>query len=325
MQHVAIQVRDQITSLLKKEHPIYPGKKVQKTISHGNKIPTQNYEATRSNQHTFASAKQSHSTYKPMHAITTFTAQKQPIGIPSVPQSYSLSVIPSIGKRLHSAMITSAKPRKVRALPIDLMGNLLLPVVLGRASSRISIYNIGKLNQSGPHFHNQKFIYPIEFTSKRKFHSCIEPDKKIIYTCKIESFSNNGENVTFVIIPKNDYCNKTESFNSMDDLWSSFKAKFMPLENFPDFDKFSKGEDFFGLDHEGVKKYIQELPGAKCCVDYQFVNYVTRAPSFRKTTQSIATKTIPQNNLFNIGTSEVTTEEDDDDERSENSLSSKFL
>lgn len=179
----------------------------------------------------------------------------------------------------------SNKPKRVRALPINENGNLLLPVVLGRANSRVSIYSIGEVV---PSLCNSKFIYPVGFLSKRKFPSALDPSRRIIYTCRIVSnaphFQITPQQQQQLAAPPGQESLKARvEADTMAELWEAFRGRFVGASAaFPELQMIASGEEFFGLDHEGVKKYIQDLPLARQCTGYQFVNYITRAPTVRK-------------------------------------------
>lgn len=208
---------------------------------------------------------------------SAYQAPEQATAPPSVP-----SVV------FHTATSVS-RPRRVRSLPVNDEGNLLLPTVLGRANSRVSIYSIGRVAPNIPALHNETYIYPAGYISKRKFFSFLEPEKRVFYTCKIlpsrpEALDN--EPVSFQIILQSQPKNRFES-SKMETLWSEFRAAFQPEQAFPDLAQFVNGEDFFGLEHDGVKKHIQEMPGARECSRYHFVEYVTRSIATNKKTNAM--------------------------------------
>ena len=185
---------------------------------------------------------------------------------------------------------SSSKPRRVRSLPVNEEGSLLLPIVLGRANSRVSIYSIGTITPSIPALHNESYIYPAGYISKRKFSSYLDPTKRVFYTCKILPSRPEligSEPVMFQIIMQSQPKNRFES-PKMETLWAEFKACFQPEQAFPDLCQFVNGEDFFGLEHDGVKKYIQEMPGARECIRYRFVDYITRGVAPNKKPNTMA-------------------------------------
>lgn len=228
----------------------------------------------------------------PMYAVPNYPVSSYGIPYPQLAQSQIFSH-EQIGSQLSHPMHHEAPPkaRRVRALPVNDEGRLILPVVLGRANSRVSIYSIGEIAYSTPNLHNSKFIYPIGFVSKRKFSSFSDPAKRITYTCKIVNSNASAANDTKKIVPLFQICPQNESQGKIESdniatLWSLFKACFHPIETFTEFSLFSSPEEFFGLDHEGVKKYIQELPNAQRCIHYIPVPYLTRASSGRRQSAS---------------------------------------
>lgn len=176
----------------------------------------------------------------------------------------------------HFATAVQRKANRTRSLPLDQHGRLQLPVVLGRAASRVSIYSMGAVSESSAQPHTPSCIYPTGFLSKRKFVSW-EPGiaKRVLYTCRIES-TDDGRTFWFAIQLRSDPRLQLVSAG-MAQLWQRFCERFPVLP--PEMAQFTCGEDFFGLSHVAVRHWLQELPGAHLCASYVPLDGRLRTPA----------------------------------------------
>lgn len=126
------------------------------------------------------------------------------------------------------------------------------PIILGSASTRMAIDNLGELpTENLENFHTEKYIFPINYTMRRKFISCNNPTEikdKMSYTCKV---TENG----FIICTEDG--NVFEGSKGFD----KFKSYF-------DFD-IGSIEDFFGFNNPTLQVYIESLGNVSA-----FKNYV---------------------------------------------------
>lgn len=125
-----------------------------------------------------------------------------------------------------------------------------LPLLLGHIPLSPMQPNLGN-SFDYRDYHTFDAIYPVGFTSKRKFHSTPDGTKKIYYTCVIR------EGPLFQIIPQSESTIQFEN-SSLSLLWENFLSSFddaVKLE--PEWPLFTSGEDFFGLEHAVIKKQIE--------------------------------------------------------------------
>jgi hypothetical protein len=189
---------------------------------------------------------------------------------------------------LAASLMTPAQVAKTKDFPVDEQGHLILPIFLGRSNVRVSILHlgmqsfvfdlpthslfnsvhiIGYLPINPTNFNNEHYIYPIGFLSKRKFFDVADGTKKTYYQCKVTvdptSLPEDG-NISeltvlrplFQIAPQSEgqpmedtdlgrlferFLDRFDAFAKMESEWPTFHS----------------GEDFFGLDHAPIKKYIQ--------------------------------------------------------------------
>ncbi|CDS42222.1 histone lysine N methyltransferase MLL3 [Echinococcus multilocularis] len=122
------------------------------------------------------------------------------------------------------------------------------------------------------HFHTQKYIYPVHYSSTRIYWSMRRPGQRALYHCKIKEQEGRPLfQVTAVdkglpdVVLQNVSCN---------DLWKGIATKIQQLrrengliQNFPDL---ICGEDMFGLSEPHIVRAIESLPGVDNLVDYAF-------------------------------------------------------
>ena len=87
-----------------------------------------------------------------------------------------------------------------KPLPVDMHGHLIMPIILGKPSWRVSIFCMGMIPSSYPldNYHTCEFIYPIGFSSRRKYIHPKDKSKKCPYTFMILDGGYEGPIVSHV-------------------------------------------------------------------------------------------------------------------------------
>lgn len=205
---------------------------------------------------------------------TPTTAQKRPLALERLLSSYKKSA------SIEKTQEPTQKPKRIRALPTDAEGNLILPVVLGRSTSRVSVYCIGNVDSKNDVLHDENFIYPIGFTSKRRFTSFADPKKRIIYTCRISH--EPGQQVEFSIQPHTAGVYTKVTGSTIKELWTNFRTKFEEYGTLEGIFTFETPQEFFGLDHDGVRKQIQDQAESANCARYHPVYWIVKPQKGRR-------------------------------------------
>lgn len=123
-----------------------------------------------------------------------------------------------------------------------IIDKLNYPIILGSAYTRMAIDNLGELpTENLNDFHTEKYIFPINYTMRRKFlshNSSQEKKEKISYTCKI---TENG----FLIQSEDGYV--YEGREGFENFKSNFDVEIGTIE------------EFFGFNNPTLQIYIETL------------------------------------------------------------------
>nr|2WZO_A Chain A, TRANSFORMING GROWTH FACTOR BETA REGULATOR 1 [Homo sapiens] len=144
-------------------------------------------------------------------------------------------------------------------------GRPVFPIGLGG----LTVYSLGEIITDRPGFHDESAIYPVGYCSTRIYASMKCPDQKCLYTCQIK---DGGVQPQFEIVPEDDPQNAIVS-SSADACHaellrtiSTTMGKLMP-------NLLPAGADFFGFSHPAIHNLIQSCPGARKCINYQWVKF----------------------------------------------------
>ncbi|XP_032282305.1 transforming growth factor beta regulator 1 isoform X2 [Phoca vitulina] len=153
----------------------------------------------------------------------------------------------------------------VQPIALDPSGRPVFPIGLGG----LTVYSLGEIITDRPGFHDERAIYPVGYCSTRIYASVRCPDRKCLYTCQIK---DGGMQPQFEIVPEDDPQNAivTSSADACHaELLKTISAamgKLMP-------NLLPSGADFFGFSHPTIHNLIQSCPGARKCVNYQWVKF----------------------------------------------------
>ncbi|XP_028022590.1 transforming growth factor beta regulator 1 [Balaenoptera acutorostrata] len=153
----------------------------------------------------------------------------------------------------------------VQPIALDPSGRPVFPIGLGG----LTVYSLGEIITDRPGFHDEGAIYPVGYCSTRVYASVKSPDRECLYTCQIK---DGGTQPQFEVVPEDDPQNAIVS-SSADachaELLRTISAamgKLMPSMH-------PSGADFFGFSHPTIHNLIQSCPGARKCVNYQWVKF----------------------------------------------------
>ncbi|XP_008833371.1 transforming growth factor beta regulator 1 [Nannospalax galili] len=153
----------------------------------------------------------------------------------------------------------------VQPIALDPSGRPVFPIGLGG----LTVYSLGEIITNRPGFHDESAIYPVGYCSTRVYTSMKCPDQKCLYTCQIK---DDGVQPQFEIVPEEDPQN-TIVGSSADACYeellrtiSATTGKLVP-------NLLSCGADFFGFSDPTIHNLIQSCPGARKCVNYQWVKF----------------------------------------------------
>ncbi|XP_044522126.1 transforming growth factor beta regulator 1 [Gracilinanus agilis] len=153
----------------------------------------------------------------------------------------------------------------VQPIALDPSGRPVFPIGLGG----LTVYSLGEIITDRPGFHDEGAIYPVGFCSTRVYASMKCPDQKCLYTCQIK---DGGMQPQFEIVPEDDPENAIvgSSANACHaellKTISAARGKLLPSV-------LPSGADFFGFSHPTIHNLIQSCPGARKCINYQWVKF----------------------------------------------------
>ncbi|KAM8813146.1 transforming growth factor beta regulator 1 [Rhynchonycteris naso] len=153
----------------------------------------------------------------------------------------------------------------VQPIALDPSGRPVFPIGLGG----LTVYSLGEIITDRPGFHDESAIYPVGYCSTRIYASMKCPDQKCLYTCQIK---DGGMQPQFEIVPEDEPQNAivSSSANACHaELLKAISATMGKLMS----NLLPSGADFFGFSHPTIHNLIQSCPGARKCVNYQWVKF----------------------------------------------------
>ncbi|SAM04984.1 hypothetical protein [Absidia glauca] len=125
-----------------------------------------------------------------------------------------------------------------------------------------TVIDLGTVVYDRPAYHNQRYIYPVNYTVRKWYRSMIDPKSDTQYTCRI---LDNGREPRFEVTA--DDCPVTYSGFTPSTVWTivvrqAFKVRGLSYNHNP------VGPDFFGLRKNTIAKMIQDLPNVDKCMQY---------------------------------------------------------
>uniref|UniRef100_A0A8C8YGX9 Transforming growth factor beta regulator 1 n=1 Tax=Prolemur simus TaxID=1328070 RepID=A0A8C8YGX9_PROSS len=147
----------------------------------------------------------------------------------------------------------------VQPIALDPSGRPVFPIVL----EGLTVYSLGELGESF------FAIYPVGYCSTRTYASMKCPDQQCLYTCQIK---DGGVQPQFEIVPEDDPQNAIVS-SSADACHAELLKTISATTGKPMPNLFPTGADFFGFSHPTIHNLIQSCPGARKCINYQWVKF----------------------------------------------------
>ncbi|OBZ85029.1 hypothetical protein A0J61_06921 [Choanephora cucurbitarum] len=140
----------------------------------------------------------------------------------------------------------------------DSKGNYILPVEI----DSWTVVDLGTVIYDRPAYHNQRYIYPANYTVRKWYRSMIDPKSDTQYTCRI---LENGREPKFEVTA--DDCPMTYSGPTPTTVWTIIVRRAFAIRN-QEYGHNPVGPDFFGLRKNTIAKMIQDLPNASKCSQY---------------------------------------------------------
>ncbi|KAI9490656.1 hypothetical protein BDB00DRAFT_836771 [Zychaea mexicana] len=140
----------------------------------------------------------------------------------------------------------------------DANGNYALPVEI----DSWTVVDLGTIVYDRPAYHNQRYIYPANYTVRKWYRSMVDAKSDTQYTCRI---LDNGREPKFEVTA--DDCPVTYSGPTPTTVWTIIVRRAFAIRN-QEYGHNPVGPDFFGLRKNTIAKMIQDLPNADKCSQY---------------------------------------------------------
>ncbi|KAI8086475.1 F/Y-rich N-terminus-domain-containing protein [Halteromyces radiatus] len=137
-------------------------------------------------------------------------------------------------------------------------GQYILPVEI----DSWTVVNLGTVVYDRPAYHNQRYVYPVNYTVRKWYRSMVDAKSDTQYTCRI---LDNGREPKFEVTA--DDCPMTYSGPTPTTVWTIIVRRAFAIRN-QEYGHNPVGPDFFGLRKNTIAKMIQDLPNVEKCSQY---------------------------------------------------------
>jgi hypothetical protein len=152
-------------------------------------------------------------------------------------------------------------------------GQAKMPIPL---AGGVTLLELGTVDAVHEKFHNNRYIFPIGYKSKRMYWSFVEPTRRVAYIQEIRSVAaktKQGTDTTepLFVLTCEDAPDQPLSSSTPSGVWSILRERTKAQREEKAGKKLStniSGQDQFGLSNGIVKALIEELPNAKLCKRY---------------------------------------------------------
>lgn len=175
-------------------------------------------------------------------------------------------------KRLKKPAIVS-KTYKVPKVERGSDGRPKLPMQIGI----LTLHSLGDIVYNRRDFHNERYIFPVGYKVTRMYHSMINANEQVLYTCWI---SDGGDGPRFHIDAA-DQPDKKIIAGTATGAWTAVVKEANNIRA-RDHSNSASGPDYFGFSQTLIRKLIQELPNVDKCTDYVSQEFIETAKSSRK-------------------------------------------
>ncbi|KAI8998226.1 F/Y rich C-terminus-domain-containing protein [Gaertneriomyces semiglobifer] len=151
------------------------------------------------------------------------------------------------------------KLRKVQHVPLDESGKPILPVTIGI----ITVHQLGTVVWDRKGYYNDRYIFPVGYTSTRSYASMIHLGQTTNYTCSV---GEGPDGPRFYVTPA-DAPDRVAEGSTPTGAWTVIVKAVNALRGKEQTSTVS-GPDYFGFSHPTISKLIQDLPDVDKCEGY---------------------------------------------------------
>jgi len=174
---------------------------------------------------------------------------------------------------------TAKRPRGAAAaedvkIDFDSNGQPILPINI---KGVLTVESLGTIHPSAS-FHNEKYIWPLNFVSKREYLSTVSLDGKTKYKCEI---LESSEGTPLFRVTPEDAPGQVYEASSASQAWKLVLDQISKVR--PDAKRNSvSGPEYFGYGHPKISELIAKLPGNEACARYHAAQAPFPAPNRKK-------------------------------------------
>ncbi|KAI8338856.1 hypothetical protein BC941DRAFT_512101 [Chlamydoabsidia padenii] len=163
----------------------------------------------------------------------------------------------------HMQQQVSTAVRTYYEVDRDDHGQYILPVEI----DSWTVVDLGTVVYDRPAYHNQRYIYPVNYTVRKWYRSMVDAKSDTQYTCRI---LDNGREPKFEVTA--DDCPITYSGPTPTTIWTIVVKRAFAIRH-QEYGHNPVGPDFFGLRKNTIAKMIQDLPNVDKCPQYVWQNF----------------------------------------------------
>ncbi|TPX30923.1 hypothetical protein SmJEL517_g05612 [Synchytrium microbalum] len=152
-----------------------------------------------------------------------------------------------------------SRSRKIQVVNFDDQGHVILPIQAGV----VTVHALGTIVFDRDNFHNERYIFPVGFTSSRGYASMVDPEKQTVYT---SSVVDGGDGPRFQVVAE-DAPDRQFVAVSPTGVWTAV-MKAVNAARQKEHTNSVSGPDYFGFTQSTIAKLIQEMPNANLCKNY---------------------------------------------------------
>ncbi|KAJ1730008.1 hypothetical protein LPJ61_003243 [Coemansia biformis] len=169
------------------------------------------------------------------------------------------------GKRRKRHYNIATKVRTVQPVPRGSDGSYEMPVQVGV----LMVLSLGRVIWDRSAFHNERYIWPVGYTVQREYHSMIDPNKDVMYTCWV----GEGDDAPLFYIESEDTPNAPVIAPTATGAWTAVLRRVNQIRH-REHSNSASGPDYFGFSHPTIAKMVQDLPGVGMCRSYIVQHFV---------------------------------------------------
>ena len=155
----------------------------------------------------------------------------------------------------------------IDSVPMDEQHQVTFPFSVGKGVNEVHILNLGEVMPQKAGYDTTRYVFPLGFTSRRRYLSCKHPGQRTTYTNRILMTEDQSDFPLFEVVADDDLQNPIQG-HSCSGVWKTIKMRANETRKTPIKNASPSGPDYFGLSYPLVTFLIQRLPHVTECKKY---------------------------------------------------------